>query len=113
MLNEYEMKHTIIIGEKCDIVLLEEPPSPVKAERLIINVPCPGFLMIKKIKVNGEDMLIGDTSDGYVFIPLAMEGCRYAFPIMDRIELHMIYTGLIPKEFASCQSYKLIMLFTR
>jgi hypothetical protein len=101
----FALMSDIVLGTESDIkqalplkpFLLEHHARSFRPHRLVLNVPCPGMVLLRKVTIAGIDLIHGVMADAWTWNPNAV-GVH-----MDALEaeggdvsISGLYTGLIP-----------------
>ena len=85
------------------VFLSGQPATSVRAQRLIVNVPCPGFVYYADIKVANLSITIGAQGDAWEFNSGAQNSMLDAPTMTPALSLSFAgsYTGLAPAPYGS------------
>lgn len=97
----------ITLGEPIRFRVHEQPAHEIPLDRLIVNVPCPGFLTVHGIYVKGKNLLRKGPQDAITWH--VTNGRNDFFDAIvtkeGGIDFDAEYTGLYPGSFERDQKY--------
>jgi len=109
----YTVSSPAKLGEPKAVAMQGAPDISIAADRIVANTPCPGFLILEELSIDGRDVLIGEATDAFVFSSLAMGGQMLLPPMgpKSRVVVRGHYTGFVPPGYVAGAAYLLCLTF--
>jgi hypothetical protein len=102
----------LVLGTASNIVpFTQQPSTSIKGQRVIMNAPVPGFVLISSLQVANVNVLVGGTEDAYTYSAGA-QGVMLDLPRLDpqnRATSAGAYTGVLPPGYTQGNSYQFII----
>ena len=102
----------LVLGTASNIVpFTQQPSTSIKGQRVIMNAPVPGFVLISSLQVANVNVLVGGTEDAYTYSAGAM-GVVLDLPRLDpqnRATSAGAYTGVLPSGYTQGNSFQFII----
>jgi hypothetical protein len=104
----FAVNDKVKLGESQSVLMQGAPRIMLDADRIFVNAPCPGFLILDEISIDGTNVFVGKQTDAFVFSPLMFANERMTLPRMSpksRVVVKGQYTGHVPPGFAADAAY--------
>ena len=102
----------LVLGTASNIVpFTQQPSTSIKGQRVIMNAPVPGFVLISSLQVANVNVLVGGTEDAYTYSASA-QGVMLDLPRLDpqnRATSAGAYTGVLPPGYTQGNSFQFII----
>ena len=102
----------LVLGTASNIVpFTQQPSTSIKGQRVIMNAPVPGFVLISSLQVANVNVLVGGTEDAYTYSAGA-QGVMLDLPRLDpqnRATSAGAYTGVLPPGYTQGNSFQFII----
>jgi len=102
----------LVLGTASNIpTFTQQPSTSIKGQRVLMNAPSVGFVLISTLQIANVNVLVGGTEDAFTYSPLAM-GVMLDLPRLDpqnRATAAGAYTGVLPPGFTAGNSFQLII----
>ena len=102
----------LVLGTASNIVpFTQQPSTSIKGQRVIMNAPVPGFVLISSLQVANVNVLVGGTEDAYTYSAGA-QGVVLDLPRLDpqnRATSAGAYTGVLPSGYTQGNSFQFII----
>lgn len=95
---DFSLNTSLVIGSPSQIDMTCQPNVTFRPQKLMCNVPCPGFVLLDAIQTANVNCLVGVTTDAYHYSPLA-GGSALDCPTLspaNRANIIGNYSGLCP-----------------
>lgn len=89
----------------------QQPSTSIKGQRVIMNAPMPGFVLISTLQIANVNVLVGGTEDAFTYSAGAM-GVMLDLPRLDpqnRATSAGAYTGVLPPGYTSGNAFQFII----
>jgi hypothetical protein len=102
----------LVLGVASNIVpFTQQPSTSIKGQRVVMNAPCPGFVLVSTLQVANVNVLVGGTEDAYTYSAGA-QGVMLDLPRLDpqnRATASGAYTGVLPVGYTQNASFQFII----
>jgi hypothetical protein len=102
----------LVLGTASNIVpFTQQPSTSIKGQRVIMNAPVPGFVLISSLQVANVNVLVGGTEDAFTYSAGA-QGVMLDLPRLDpqnRATSAGAYTGVLPSGYTQGNSFQFII----
>jgi hypothetical protein len=102
----------LVLGTASNIVpFTQQPSTSIKGQRVIMNAPVPGFVLISSLQVANVNVLVGGTEDAFTYSAGA-QGVVLDLPRLDpqnRATSAGAYTGVLPSGYTQGNSFQFII----
>src|SRR5208337_1678895 len=102
----------LTLGLASNIVpFTQQPSTSIKGQRVVMNAPCPGFVLVSTLQVANVNVLVGGTEDAYTYSAGA-QGVMLDLPRLDpqnRATASGAYTGVLPVGYTQNASFQFII----
>ena len=102
----------LILGAASNIMpFTQQPSTSIKGQRVIMNAPVPGFVLISSLQVANVNVLVGGTEDAFTYSAGAM-GVVLDLPRLDpqnRATAAGAYTGVLPPGYTQGATYQFVI----
>jgi hypothetical protein len=91
----------------------KNPQVPFRAERIFVNVTCPGLVYLNAIQAANVNAQIGGVADGFTFSPYAM-GSKISLPTLppqNTMQVTGTWTNVVPTPFNAETEFTLCIDF--
>jgi hypothetical protein len=109
----FSIFQAIELGDDSTISMSGQPDTHIRPQRVMMNAPGSGFVLINEIKVANVSVTIGGTSDAFEYSPLAVGG-HLDMPTLEpanRASVLGDYTGYVPPGYVSGAAYTFVASF--
>lgn len=89
----------------------QQPSTSIKAQRVVMNAPLPGFVLISNLQIANVNVLIGGTEDAFTYNAGAF-GVMLDLPRLDpqnRATSAGAYTGVLPPGYTAGNAFQFII----
>jgi hypothetical protein len=89
----------------------QQPSTSIKGQRVVMNAPTPGFVLISSLQIANVNVLVGGTEDAYTYSAGA-QGVMLDLPRLDpqnRATSAGAYTGVLPQGYTQGNSFQFII----
>ena len=104
--------NNLVLGTSSNIVpFTQQPSTSIKGQRVIMNAPIPGFVLVSSLQVANVNVFVGGTEDAYTYSAGAM-GVVLDLPRLDpqnRATSAGAYTGVLPPGYTQGNSFQFII----
>lgn len=108
----FSLSHELLLGEPCKFVLDGMSDVTFNPEQLQFNTPCPGFVLVREIKVCNVSMTISSGSlDSIAYTKGEMRLGGIQMLPANRASLICEYTGCVPEQYVIGQKYTFCATF--
>lgn len=101
-----------VLGTASNIpTFTQQPSTSIKGQRVVMNAPSPGFVLISSLQIANVNVLVGGTEDAFTYSAGA-QGVMLDLPRLDpqnRATSAGAYTGVLPPGFTSGNSFQFII----
>jgi hypothetical protein len=102
----------LVLGTASNIpTFTQNPSTSIKGQRVVMNAPSPGFILVSTLQVANVNVFVGGTEDAYTYSAGAF-GVMLDLPRLDpqnRATSAGAYTGVLPSGFTAGNSYQFII----
>jgi hypothetical protein len=102
----------IVLGTASNIpTFTQQPSTSIKGQRVVMNAPIAGFVLISTLQIANVNVLVGGTEDAFTYSALA-QGVMLDLPRLDpqnRATSAGAYTGVLPPGFTAGNSFQFII----
>jgi hypothetical protein len=102
----------LVLGTASNIpTFTQNPSTSIKGQRVVMNAPVPGFILVSTLQVANVNVFVGGTEDAYTYGAGAM-GVMLDLPRLDpqnRATSAGAYTGVLPPGYTAGNSYQFII----
>ncbi|VVB55229.1 Uncharacterised protein [uncultured archaeon] len=102
----------LVLGTASNIpTFTQQPSTTIKGQRVVMNAPVPGFILISTLQIANVNVLVGGTEDAFTYSAGA-QGVMLDLPRLDpqnRATSAGAYTGVLPPGYTSGASYQFIV----
>jgi len=102
----------LVLGTASNIpTFTQQPSTSIKGQRVVMNAPIAGFVLISTLQIANVNVLVGGTEDAFTYSPVAM-GVMLDLPRLDpqnRATSAGAYTGVLPPGFTAGNSFQFII----
>jgi hypothetical protein len=102
----------LVLGTASNIpTFTQNPSTSIKGQRVIMNAPVPGFILVSTLQVANVNVFVGGTEDAFTYSAGAM-GVMLDLPRLDpqnRATSAGAYTGVLPPGYTAGNSYQFII----
>jgi len=102
----------LVLGAASNIATFTQQPSTsIKGQRVIMNAPVPGFVLISSLQIANINVLVGGTEDAFTYSAGA-QGVMLDLPRLDpqnRATSAGAYTGVLPPGYTQGNSFQFII----
>ncbi len=102
----------IVLGTASNIpTFTQNPSTSIKGQRVIMNAPCAGFVLVSTLQVANVNVFVGGTEDAFTYSAGA-QGVMLDLPRLDpqnRATSAGAYTGVLPVGYTAGNSYQFII----
>ena len=102
----------LVLGTASNITpFTQQPSTSIKGQRVIMNAPVPGFVLVSSLQVANVNVLVGGTEDAYTYSAGA-QGVVLDLPRLDpqnRATSAGAYTGVLPSGYTQGASFQFII----
>jgi len=102
----------LVLGTASNITpFTQQPSTSIKGQRVIMNAPVPGFVLVSSLQVANVNVLVGGTEDAFTYSAGA-QGVMLDLPRLDpqnRATSAGAYTGVLPPGYTSGNSFQFII----
>jgi hypothetical protein len=102
----------LVLGTASNIpTFTQQPSTSIKGQRVIMNAPMPGFVLVSTLQIANVNVLVGGTEDAYSYNAGA-QGVMLDLPRLDpqnRATSAGAYTGVLPPGYTQGNSYQFII----
>jgi len=102
----------LVLGTASNITpFTQQPSTSIKGQRVIMNAPVPGFVLVSSLQVANVNVLVGGTEDAYTYSAGA-QGVMLDLPRLDpqnRATSAGAYTGVLPPGYTSGNRFQFII----
>ena len=102
----------LVLGNASNITpFTQQPSTSIKGQRVIMNAPVPGFVLVSSLQVANVNVLVGGTEDAYTYSAGA-QGVVLDLPRLDpqnRATSAGAYTGVLPSGYTQGASFQFII----
>jgi hypothetical protein len=102
----------LVLGTASNIpTFTQQPSTSIKGQRVIMNAPVPGFVLISTLQIANVNVLVGGTEDAFTYSAGA-QGVTLDLPRLDpqnRATSAGAYTGVLPSGYTSGASFQFII----
>jgi hypothetical protein len=110
---EFALSAALVIGTPSNVSMQDRPQVDLRAERVNMNAPSPGFVTFTQLQVGNVNTLVGGTSDAF-FYNANGQGQGVSFPTLSPAvpaTFTGAYSGLIPPGFPLALAYTFVVEF--
>jgi len=89
----------------------QNPSTSIKGQRIIMNAPMPGFVLVASLQVANVNVFVGGVEDAFSFSPLAV-GVMLDLPRLDpqnRATAAGAYTGVLPPGYTAGNAFQFVI----
>jgi len=89
----------------------QNPSTSIKGQRIIMNAPLPGFVLIASLQVANVNVFVGGVEDAFNYSPLAV-GVMLDLPRLDpqnRATAAGAYTGVLPPGYTAGNAFQFVI----
>lgn len=101
-----------VLGTASNIpTFTQQPSTSIKGQRVVMNAPSPGFVLVSTLQIANVNVLVGGTEDAFTYSAGA-QGVMLDLPRLDpqnRATSAGAYTGVLPPGFTAGNSYQFII----
>ena len=102
----------LVLGTASNIpTFTQQPSTSIKGQRVIMNAPIAGFVLVSSLQIANVNVFIGGTEDAFSYSAGA-QGVMLDLPRLDpqnRATSAGAYTGVLPAGFTNGNSYQFII----
>jgi len=102
----------LVLGTASNIgTFTQQPSTSIKGQRVIMNAPVPGFVLVSSLQVANVNVLVGGTEDAFTYSAGA-QGVMLDLPRLDpqnRATASGAYTGVLPSGYTQGNSFQFII----
>jgi hypothetical protein len=102
----------LVLGTASNITpFTQQPSTSIKGQRVIMNAPVPGFVLVSSLQVANVNVLVGGTEDAFTYSAGA-QGVMLDLPRLDpqnRATSAGAYTGVLPAGYTQGNSFQFII----
>lgn len=102
----------LVLGTASNIpTFTQQPSTSIKGQRVIMNAPMPGFVLISSLQIANVNVLVGGTEDAFTYSAGA-QGVMLDLPRLDpqnRATSAGAYTGALPPGFTAGSTFQFII----
>jgi hypothetical protein len=102
----------LVLGTASNIpTFTQNPSTSIKGQRVVMNAPSPGFILVSTLQVANVNVFVGGTEDAFTYSAGAM-GVMLDLPRLDpqnRATSAGAYTGVLPAGFTAGNGYQFII----
>ena len=102
----------LVLGAASNIATFTQQPSTsIKGQRVVMNAPVPGFVLISSLQIANVNVLVGGTEDAFTYSAGA-QGVMLDLPRLDpqnRATSAGAYTGVLPPGYTQGNSFQFII----
>jgi hypothetical protein len=102
----------LVLGTASNIpTFTQNPSTSIKGQRVVMNAPVPGFILVSTLQVANVNVFVGGTEDAFTYSAGAM-GVMLDLPRLDpqnRATSAGAYTGVLPPGYTAGNSYQFII----
>jgi hypothetical protein len=102
----------LVLGTASNIpTFTQNPSTSIKGQRVVMNAPTPGFILVSTLQVANVNVFVGGTEDAFTYSAGAF-GVMLDLPRLDpqnRATSAGAYTGVLPSGFTAGNSYQFII----
>jgi len=102
----------LVLGTASNIpTFTQQPSTSIKGQRVVMNAPVPGFLLISSLQIANVNVLVGGTEDAFTYSAGA-QGVMLDLPRLDpqnRATSAGAYTGVLPTGYTQGNSFQFII----
>jgi hypothetical protein len=109
----FAVNQTVTLATPVALSAGGNPETHFRPQRITVNVPGPGMILVDAIKVANVGVLVGGTHDAYDFSPLGV-GQALDVPTIspaNRINVTGSYTGTVPLPLTGVGAFKVAVAF--
>ncbi len=108
----FSPSQNLVLGTASNIpTFTQQPSTSIKGQRVIMNAPIAGFVLVSTLQVANVNVLVGGTEDAFTYNAGA-QGVMLDLPRLDpqnRATSAGAYTGVLPPGYTSGNSYQFII----
>jgi hypothetical protein len=101
-----------VLGTASNIpTFTQNPSTSIKGQRVVMNAPSPGFVLVSTLQIANVNVFVGGTEDAYTY-GAGAQGVMLDLPRLDpqnRATSAGAYTGMLPPGFTAGNSYQFII----
>lgn len=102
----------LVLGTASNIpTFTQQPSTSIKGQRVVMNAPVPGFILVSTLQVANVNVFVGGTEDANTYYAGA-QGVMLDLPRLDpqnRATAAGAYTGVLPPGYTQGNSYQFII----
>lgn len=102
----------LVLGTASNIpTFTQNPSTSIKGQRVVMNAPCAGFILVSTLQVANVNVFVGGTEDAFTYSAGA-QGVMLDLPRLDpqnRATSAGAYTGVLPPGYTAGNSYQFII----
>jgi hypothetical protein len=102
----------LVLGTASNIpTFTQQPSTSIKGQRVVMNAPVAGFILVSTLQVANVNVLVGGTEDAFTYNAGA-QGVMLDLPRLDpqnRATSAGAYTGVLPPGYTQGNSYQFII----
>jgi hypothetical protein len=102
----------LVLGTASNITpFTQQPSTSIKGQRVIMNAPVPGFVLVSSLQIANVNVLVGGTEDAFTYSAGA-QGVMLDLPRLDpqnRATSAGAYTGVLPSGYTQGNSFQFII----
>ena len=102
----------LVLGTASNIpTFTQNPSTSIKGQRVVMNAPSAGFVLVSTLQVANVNVFVGGTEDAFTYSAGA-QGVMLDLPRLDpqnRATSAGAYTGVLPQGFTAGNSYQFII----
>lgn len=102
----------LVLGTASNIpTFTQQPSTSIKGQRVVMNAPVPGFVLVSTLQIANVNVLVGGTEDAFTYSAGA-QGVTLDLPRLDpqnRATSAGAYTGVLPPGYTNGASFQFII----
>jgi len=102
----------LVLGTASNIpTFTQQPSTSIKGQRVVMNAPVPGFVLVSSLQIANVNVLVGGTEDAFTYSAGA-QGVMLDLPRLDpqnRATSAGAYTGVLPSGYTQGNSFQFII----
>jgi hypothetical protein len=103
----FSLSFPLVLGTPAGIVTTQSPETTIRGQRVIMNAPGPGFVLVSDLKVANLSVIIGDVEDAWVYNANGV-GVMLDLPTLEpsnRASFFGTYSGFTPPGYTITMPY--------
>jgi hypothetical protein len=103
----FSLSAGLVLGTAAGIVTTQSPETTIRGQRVVMNAPAPGFVLVNDLKVANLSVIIGDVEDAWVYNANGV-GVMLDMPTLEpsnRASFFGTYSGYTPPGYTITQPY--------